>query len=61
MILCSMAIRNKMIFSQNSVEFNNIIITVKDSCLDTRNTHHTHAFLCLERTTDKTKVKEFHF
>lgn len=46
-------------------EFNNIIITVKDklSIYEKHTITHTHTqtSLCLERTTDKIRVKEFSF
>jgi len=35
-------------------EFNNIIITVKDNCLDTRNTHeHTHTHFSISRKNNR--------
>ena len=56
-------------FSEKRIKrnFNSVVITVRDTCLDTRErerekTHtRTQTSLCLERTTDKTKVEEFHF
>jgi len=60
MILCSMAKKDKKIFHGIKREFNNIIITVKDNCLDTKNAH-THTFLCLERNNRQDKGKGISF
>jgi hypothetical protein len=66
MILCSMAQKNDekifhRITKKEERELENIIITVKDKL--SRYEKHTntqvHAFLCLERTTDKGKGISF--